>query len=238
MSEPYKNLEHFEDNPMLYGVMLVIRDPRPGTPWGPFEVSHTEALRDGGGGVIQWEPGMEYRDRTLQRNDLLLHQVTGAVFRVMENLGQRRVSVTPWAEPVTEEVKQVWYVTEGRGTWMCWGQAFESERDIYKEFPGIHIPEDVPAEDFAEARMQTFRHPERQPWAQQYDIVKSWDKLSRKQRKRLRAQLRALLGVQKTVQMTDNIADLMEQNAIMEKRTKDGGLFKKWRMTQDKEEES
>jgi hypothetical protein len=228
---PVVKISHFVENPEAYGVCAVM--PQPDTtraPLEPFRVVWSEIKPQERYGVIHRDMGDSRNpsDRELMKGDMILHVNTGVHARVVERIRKYEYRIEAWSGPRTDEDKQAWLINEGKGDWVCWGQSFET----VEELPW-HEPEVMDTGEKIElARKEMFRYPERQGWAGKFHVGKNWKQLSRKERKRARAQMRGMLGTCRTLQERDP-NEVMEENVVKRYKTKLGNEVVHWVMGAD-----
>jgi hypothetical protein len=218
--------------PQRFQCLLILPEPRPGTPWGPFKVTKAHIPPASRTGTLTYsrkpKDGWKYGGALLSRGDCLLHIPTGAIASVLASEGSSRVLVEGWDPPPEEAGRKLWREAPGLGEWVVWGTAFRT----YEEIPENARPgEVIPPERMAEARSDLFRHPERLPWAQAgFHVGVDPKKLNRKQRKQLRGYLRRLLGGIHTVNTVEDVDALIEKTAQQSKKSKAGGEWVSWRL--------
>lgn len=218
-------------NPERFNCVLIVPEPRPHVPWGPFQVSEADLEPGKPEGRIKIArskaAGWKYGGAHLERGDCLIHLPSGALACVTRAPSATTVMLEGWAAPEGEENQRKWTTTKGTGEWVCWGTAF---RDV-EELPRSKRPEIIPAHETEIARREMSRHPDRLPWAAAGFDLGQPGKLRGKQKKRYRQRLRRLLGGLHMVETIEDLDTYMEQHAISRRKAEDGkGEFIRWRL--------
>jgi hypothetical protein len=211
----------------LYGYAALIPGGREGCPEGEFNVGRTHIVPDQPEGTL-------YRDHQkgplappLMAGDWIMHVSSGINAVVTETRGRWTFRIRALTAPATDGDQTAWLINEGKGGWICIGQAFKTWTAVLKTL-GLKPPEDIAAEDYDQARKDLFRHPERLPWAQNFHVCKNWKQLAPKKRKLLKRQMRVLLKNKKFKDFQSQDMDaFLEANAIMQ-RCMDHGEVINW----------
>jgi hypothetical protein len=221
----------------LYGYAALIPGGRNGCPEGEFQVDRTHILPDQPEGTLYRAREKGPRAPALEPGDWLMHVSSGINAVVTEARGRWTVRIRALTAPASDQDQQAWLVNEGKGGWICIGQAFKTWDAVLKAC-GIKAPEEIAAEDYAQARADIFRHPERTPWAQNFHVCKDWKKLSPKKRKLLKRQMRVLLKNKKFKDFAGQDMDaFLEANGVM-KRCMEHGEVINWRIGEEDADES
>lgn len=224
--------------PQNFGCLLILPEPKPTAPWGEFHVKAARLDPDKRFGTLTFsrdpEDGWKYGHAQVLPGDCLIHVASGATAAVVHRDGSSTVTVEGWTEPRTEADKEAWTRNPGKGAWVVWGCFFKRLEDIP---PHARPPEVIEEKDAAEARGDLFRHPERLPWAQMgFKVGRHPREFKGKERKKLRRQLRKLLGGIHAVQSLgdpEEIRKLMDKHANWAKKHKTGGRFIDWNLPAD-----
>lgn len=228
-------ISDFIAHPDAFGQICILPHPRAGTPFNPFKVIEADIKPDSRYGTMTRENrdihGRPMPNTRLIKGDLLMHSLSGVVAHVVERITDHTFRIEAWGAPESELDKENWMMLGALGgEWIVWGRAYENYNDLpLGLIPAEEVRSDHP--DFQAARRDIMRHPERQPWAADV-VAKHWSKLKGKEKKKLRQQLRALLGAQKQLK-ADGADRMMDENRYLEKTTKLGGKVVKWRISPD-----
>jgi len=219
--------------PERFECVMILPEPQPTAPWGTFKAvsARLDPARRTGSLVYsrRREDGWTYGGKAqLTRGDCLLHIPTGAVVSVVRSVGHNRVVIEGWEEPVDAEKQALWAKAPGLGRWVVWGWCARSVDEIP---PHARPSEVIQPEQFREAKRDLWKHPERLPWGEAgLAVGADPSKMRPKQRKRLRRQLRSLLGGLHTVQTEEDLDALIEKTAVKRKSMKNGGELIRWRL--------
>jgi hypothetical protein len=219
-------------DPQKYGCLVILPEPQPTAPWGPFKVTRAQMDPTNRFGTITYsrkkEDDWNYRGASLHRGDCLLHVPTGAIASVVSRESRTRVVVEGWAEPGTDEEKAKWANKPGMGQWVVWGVGYRRLEEIPKH---ARPPEQIAPEDFKAARADLFRHPERLPWAEMgFNVGTHPSKLKGKAKKKLRGKLRKLLGTVLSAMDQEDMDAWIEKHTIKRRKAEGGkGEWITWR---------
>lgn len=221
--------------PQNFGCLLILPEPKATAPWGEFSVTSARLDPERRFGTLRFsrrrEDGWDYGPAQVLPGDCLIHVPTGTTAAVVHRDGNCQVTVEGWTEPRTEAGRVKWLRAPGVGKWVVWGSFFRRLEDIP---PHARPAEVVEGEDAEAARRDLFRHPERLPWSQMgFKVARHPREFRGKARKKLRRQLRALLGGVHTAQGlgdAEEVRKIMDRYANWQRKFKSGGRFIDWNL--------
>ncbi len=217
--------------PQKYGCIVILPEPQPTAPWGPFKVVRATLTPGDRFGTLTYsrkpEDGWKFRAASLHRGDCLIHIPSGATAGVVSRESRSRVVIEGWTEPATDEDRARWVADPGKGEWVVWGVGYRALEEMPKH---IRPPEQIAPEDYREARADLFRHPERIPWAEAgYHVGTHPSQLKGKARKKLRRRLRKLLGTVLDAMSTEDQDAWIEKHTISRRKAEGGkGEWIRW----------